>query len=80
MQASPSEKALTENFDDSVSRLDAILYENKTNSYVRFCESHLLSGTKKRNLVGALCKVLDDWSRFASRGASQIKKKNVGNY
>lgn len=33
--------------------------------------------TKKRKLVGALCRVLDDWSRFASRGGrAELKKKD----
>lgn len=39
-----------------LSRLDAILYENKTNSYVRFCGSRLLlSDTKKKEILSEPC-------------------------
>lgn len=59
-----------------LSRLDVILLaEDKTNSCVRFCGSRFnTERQKKRKLVGALCRVLDDRLGFASRGASQIKE------
>lgn len=79
MQASPSRFECRKKFRRLC--LALILYENNTNSCVRLCESRL-SSDEKRKLVGALCRILDDRSRFVSRAWQakltrwQIKKSD----
>jgi len=77
MQASPSRFGVPKRASEELRRLCLALMR----FYTKIIQIRALDymevvyqATKKRKLVGALCRVLDDWSRFASREASRVKR------
>lgn len=78
MRASPSRLGASEIASEELRRLCLALMRFYTKIIqiraLDYVEVVYQATKKKRKLVGALCRVLDDWSRFASRRASRVEK------